>query len=512
MGCRQRTFGRREFLAVAGAGAIAVSQGLRGQVVPQRRPNIVVILADDLGYAGVGVQGCTDIPTPNIDSIAQNGIRLTSGYVSCPVCSPTRAGLMTGRYQQRFGHEFNPGPARSASPEFGLPPGETLLPERLKSIGYVTGMVGKWHLGYRDDSTPPKRGFDEFFGFLGGAHPYQPGLSVRANPILRGSEPVEEHEYLTDAFAREASVFIERHRDEPFFLYLSFNAVHTPLQATEKYLARFPDIPDEKRRTHAAMLSAMDDAIGLVLGTLRQLGLEENTLLFFLSDNGGPTLANTSSNLPLRGYKGQVYEGGIRVPFLVQWKGRLPAGRVLSQPVIALDICPTVLSAAEQAIDPAWKLDGVDLLPYLSGEQAASPHERLFWRFGEQRAIREADWKLVKGPTSEDWELYNLADDIGEQTNLAAHEPERVRALQSAWAAWDEELREPGWGRSLVQGRLRRAFVQRQFPRYDTDNDGKLTPQELPRPRLFQRLDINGDGIVTRDEAYSAVGSRPAGR
>jgi arylsulfatase A-like enzyme len=410
-----------------------------------RRPNIVVIVADDLGYADLGCQGCKDIPTPHIDSIAQHGIRFTNGYVSCPVCSPTRAGLMTGRYQQRFGHEFNLGSVQKAADNFGLPLTEKTLPQLLKAAGYATGMVGKWHLGYRPEYHPQKRGFDEFFGFLSGSHPYLDARKQSNNPIVRGTQPVDEKEYLTDAFAREAVAFIGRHQKEPFFLYFAPNAVHAPLQAVAKYRDRFPNLKDEKRHTYAAMLSALDDAVGQVLGRLRAAGLEENTLVFFISDNGGPTPVTSSRNDPLRGTKGTVWEGGIRVPFLLQWKGKLPAGKVYDYPVIALDILPTSLAAAGVKPPPGTQLDGVDLLPYLSGRNSARPHETLYWRFGVQRAMRKGDLKLVwlddRPP-----QLYDLATDIGEQKDLAASRPEVVKSLQDEYARWNAQLMKPLWG------------------------------------------------------------------
>src|SRR6266542_3179487 len=284
---------------------------------PAQKPNILVIVADDLGYADIGVNGCQDVPTPQIDSIAKNGVRFTNGYVSGPYCSPTRAALMTGRYQQRFGHEFNPGPAGNADPEFGLPLTETPLPQRLKDLGYATGMVGKWHLGYEPKFHPLKRGFDEYFGFLGGAHSYIDNGDSR-NQILRGMEPVKEVSYLTDMFGDEAVAFIERQKDKPWFLYLAFNADHAPMHAKEQYLAKFAHIKDPLRQKFAAMHAALDDNIGRVLDGLRKHKLEENTLIFFVSDNGGPTNNNGSRNTPLRGFKAQTWEGGIRVPFLAQ--------------------------------------------------------------------------------------------------------------------------------------------------------------------------------------------------
>lgn len=445
---------RRDFLKILGAGSAALSVGERlrwsAAFAAERKPNILLIFADDLGYAELGCQGSTDIPTPNIDSLAKNGVRLTDGYVSCPVCSPTRAGLMTGRYQQRFGHEHNPGPAGLASAEFGLPLTETTFASRIKAGGYATGLVGKWHLGNFGKRRPLERGFDEFFGFLGGGHPYLHDAPGGARGIMRGNEEIEEKEYLTDAFAREAVAFIERHREQPFFLYLSFNAVHGPLQATEKYLDRFRDIKDDKRRTFAAMLSAMDDGVGRVMTALRDRKLEDDTLVFFISDNGGPTPRTTSRNDPLRGYKGQVYEGGIRVPFLMQWKGRLPAGVIRHDPVISLDIAPTALAAAGIKAEGA-KFDGRDLLPHLTKRPKRLLHDGLYWRLGPQSAIRKGDWKLVKMAQAEP-ELYDLAADIGEKTNLAADNPDRVEELDGLLRKWDGELAEPLW-----YGRQRRA-------------------------------------------------------
>ena len=521
---------RREFMLSVGgcaaglalARAIAFGQSVATQPT-ETRPNIVLIVADDLGYAELGCQGCKDIPTPNIDSIARAGVRFTQGYVSCPICAPTRAGLLTGRYQQRFGFETNPGPEQYADEKFGLPLDQTTLAERLKGCGYVTGMVGKWHVGYKPELTPPKRGFDEFFGFLSGAHNYLPGS--RRSELRRGMEAITgEKEYLTDAFGREAVAFIEKNKERPFFLYLPFNAVHSPLEAVEKYLKRVEGIKDANRRTYAAMTVAMDDAVGRVLDTLRKESLEENTLIFFLSDNGGPTPQTTSSNAPLRGYKGQVWEGGIRIPFMVQWKGKLPAGKVFSDPVVSLDIVPTVLAAVGKPVKPDEKLDGVDLLPFLTAEKPGRPHDVLFWRFHAKQAIRSGDWKLVKEQGQGRWELYNLADDIGESKDLAGRMPEKVKELDKAWQAWNAELHAPKWirqdartegrGTTTQPGESGRGLgVEGRFRQMDRDGDGMLTREEVGRPALFQRLDQDGDGAVTLDEARKALdaASRPPG-
>lgn len=406
-----------------------------------KRPNILIILADDLGYGELGFQGHPEIPTPHLDSIAKNGIRFPSGYVSGPYCSPTRAGLLTGRYQQRFGHDFNPGRAEG-SEKFGLSLKERTLAERLKQAGYATGMFGKWHLGSTPEFHPMKRGFDEFYGFLGGAHPYTQ-VGSGQNAILRGTEPVKEIDHTTEAFAREAVSFIEKHRDHSWFVYLPFNAVHGPMESTEKYLSRFASITDGKRRAYAAMETALDDAVGAVLGKLRDLRLEENTLVIFFTDNGGPTAVNTSRNTPLRGFKAQVWEGGVRVPFAMQWKGRLPAGKVYEHPIIQLDIAPTALAAAGVALPTDAKFDGVNLLPYLTAEKSDAPHGELFWRFGVQRAVRGGDWKLID--TGEGAKLFNLVADIGEQNDLAAREPDKVKQLEAAYAQWNKSNIEPTW-------------------------------------------------------------------
>jgi arylsulfatase A-like enzyme len=409
----------------------------------ERKPNILLIVGDDMGYADVGFHGCKDIPTPHLDALAAAGVRFTSGYVSGPYCSPTRAGLLTGRYQTRFGHEFNSGGAGG-----GLPLTETTLPDRLKAAGYKTGMVGKWHLGAKPEQHPQKRGFEEFFGFLGGAHSY-----FESSGILRGTEPANEKEYLTDAFGREATAFVERHKGGPWFLYLAFNAVHTPMHADDARLAKFAHIPDKTRRTYAAMMFAMDEAIGQVRAKIAALGLEQNTLVTFISDNGGPTMpgvtVNGSVNTPLRGSKRTTLEGGVRVPFVVSWPAKLKPG-LFEQPVIQLDLHATALAAAGVNVKPEWKLDGVNLLPFLAGEKSGAPHDALYWRFGEQSAIRAGDFKLVRYDRNADTltgaggqgvtaaKLYNLRADVHEDKDLAAAQPEKVKELQAKWDAWNK--------------------------------------------------------------------------
>lgn len=413
------------------------------------RPNILLIVGDDMGYADVGFHGCKDIPTPHLDALAAAGVRCTQGYVTGPYCSPTRAALLTGRQQNRFGHEYNP------NGNNGLPLTETTLPERLAKAGYVTGMVGKWHLGARPEQTPTRRGFTEFFGFLGGAHSY-----FNTGSILRGTASVKEMDYTTDAFGREASAFVRAHKDKPWFLYLAFNAVHTPMDATDARLAKFASITDKKRRTYAAMMSALDDNVGRVRQALKESGQEERTLILFVSDNGGPTMngttTNGSSNAPLRGSKRTTLEGGIRVPFLVAWPGQVKPA-VYESPVVQLDLHATALAAAGISVGPEAKLEGVDLLPYFAGATKSAPHDALYWRFGAQMAIRQGDWKLVRYDGNADTntgkaqpvstaKLYDLSKDIHEDKDLAAEQPEKVKQLQARWDEWNRSNSKPLWG------------------------------------------------------------------
>ena len=421
-----------------------------------RKPNILLIVADDLGWGELGFQGNPQVPTPHLDGLAAGGVRFTNAYVSAPICSPSRAGFLTGRYQQRFGHEFNAGNANSSPPNFGLPVTETTLGDYLKKAGYMNGWFGKAHLGYAPQFHPLRRGFDEFYGFLASHHDYLDGDLEEGNPLYRGTEPVAHFTHTTEDFAHEAISFIDRHQGGPWFVYLAFNAVHLPLQTTEKYLNRFPQVTDPKRRTFCAMLSAMDDAIGEVLAKVHATKADNDTLVIFISDNGGPTTVTTSGNGVLHGGKGNLWEGGIREPFVLRWPGRIPAGQIDDRPVISLDILPTALAAAGVTATAEWKLDGVNILPFVAGKNPGLPHDTLYWRYGPQLAIRRGDWKLVKagggaprdlkGAASVDGAaLYNLRKDISETENVAAANPDRVRELSAAWQQWNAGLVPPAW-------------------------------------------------------------------
>ncbi len=420
-----------------------------------KKPNVIVIVADDLGCADLGFQGCKDIPTPHLDALAKGGVVCTSGYVSHPFCSPTRAGLLTGRYQQRFGHENNPKWLPNDK-GVGLPLDQVLLPEAMKKAGYATGAVGKWHLGAHPTYHPNRRGFDEYFGLLGGGHQYFDHNQFKTDPakakqeyfipLVRNDKLVEEGEYLTDALGREAAAFVTAHKDEPFLLYYAFNAPHTPLQAPEKYLDRVKRIDDEKLRKYAAMVCGMDDAVGKLLAALKEHKLTENTLVFFFSDNGGPVGVTNCRNTPLRGAKGQLYEGGVRVPFVVSWPGTLKPGK-FDEPVTSLDVFPTAVAAAGGEAPIGVTLDGVNLIPHLKGEAKTPLADRpLYWRTGggESFAVRKGNMKLVqigKKPA----ELYDLSADIGERTNLAESKAEVAAGLQKELNAWNATLVEPKW-------------------------------------------------------------------
>jgi arylsulfatase A-like enzyme len=451
-------------------------------------PNIIVIVADDLGYGDVGVFGSETIPTPHIDALAREGVQLTSGYVSGAVCSPTRAGLHTGRYQSRFGYEDNPTAnyVRGPDAELGLPEDQTTLANLFQEAGYATGLIGKWHLGIREPYHPLNRGFDEFYGILGGGTSYidsrLPGthsFPEEGAPTTRtgyervifdGREEVEVPEYLTDVFAEKAVDFIDRHADERFLLMLTPNTPHTPIQATDEYVERVKHIEEEGARIYAAMVVSLDDYVGDVVAALRRHDLERDTLIVFHSDNGcinyiGEVIC---TNAPLSGGKRYHLEGGIRVPFIIKWPAGLPQGTVYEESVIALDTYSTAAAAAGLETNTP---DSVNLLPYLRGETSDPPHEFLYWRSAPNHAIRWGKWKMWKvnntdlafgdppppsrllpevdypiaSPHGQTTVLYDLSADVSEQQNLADQHPEIVERLESELEAWASELAEPMW-------------------------------------------------------------------
>lgn len=419
-----------------------------------KKPNIVLLFSDDAGYYDFGFQGNPHFPTPHLDQLAREGVELEQFYVTAAVCGPSRAGMLTGMYQQRFGFEENnvPGYMSSAGlqgDQMGLPLGLQTMGDYLKPLGYKSMVIGKWHMGSADEYHPLNRGFDEFFGFRGGARSYfelsESQQEARPEDRLeRGFGHYEESKgYLTDVFADEACRFIEENSDQPFFLYLSFNAVHTPLEATPEDMAKITGLTG-KRKQMAAMTLAMDRACGQVLDRLKQLGLEENTLVIFTNDNGGPTDASAANNYPLSGTKANHLEGGIRVPFIIKYPRELGAGGQYPYPVSTLDLLPTFYAAAGGEVEDLEGLDGLDILPYLKGEQSARPHEKLYWKKENRGAIRKGDWKLLRFP-DRPAELYDLSTDQAEEKDLASENPALVREMYKELFEWELTLERPKW-------------------------------------------------------------------
>ena len=419
----------------------------------EAKPNIILILSDDAGYADFGCYGGKEIPTPNIDALAKAGVRFTNAYVSASVCAPSRAGLLTGRYQQRFGFEHNMSgaPAEGFTKEdMGMDTAEKTIGDEMKAAGYRTIAIGKWHLGDDEKYFPLNRGFDEFYGFVGGhrsffAYKEKPG---REESLFDNREivPEEKITYLTDMWTDKAISFMEKKEDKPFFIYLAYNAVHTPMDAKKDLLEKFPSIKDSGRRAAAAMMASLDENIGRLTQAIKQNNLDSNTVIIFLNDNGGAT-TNFSDNGPLRGMKGSKWEGGIRVGMIVNWKDKVPENSTYDQPVISLDILPTFLAAAGAKQSGSKKLDGVNLLPFITNENKAAPHEILYWRRGVAAAVREGKWKLIR-VKSDPVLLFNLDEDISEKNNLAEKNPDVVKILLDKLSTWEKSLSEPHWGSS----------------------------------------------------------------
>lgn len=418
-----------------------------GVSAQNEKPNVIIILADDAGYADFGFQGSNEFQTPNIDKIAKSGVRFSQGYVSASVSSPSRAGILTGRYQERFGHENNLPEVPlygTTSENSGLNVNEKTLADILKGQGYTTGIIGKWHLGAHENFHPLNRGFDYFYGFLGGSRSYWDTEEIDVRRLYRNKSLVPFKGYLTDVLADDAVNYIDANSAKPFFLYLSFSAVHEPVEAKPEVLTQFQNIKNEGRRKLAAMTFSMDEAVGKVMNKLKKNNLLENTIIFFLSDNGGPTAQNFSNNGILSGTKGSKKEGGIRVPFLMQWKGKIKENTVYNNPVISLDIFKTIVDITNTNNNGLKQLDGVNLLPYLSGINTAKPHKTLYWKRGSYAAIRDNDWKLIRYPDRLP-ELYNLKNDIGECNNLANKNQKTVQELMKKLFEWECQMSPARW-------------------------------------------------------------------
>ncbi len=449
--------------------------------VSATRPNFVILIADDLGYGETGMMGNDEIPTPAIDALAAAGIRCTSGYVTSSYCSPSRAGIMTGRYQSRFGGDQNPTGKRNLEPEAGLPESETTFVTRLQAAGYKTSLIGKWHLGTVESRQPTRRGFDQFFGFLHEGHyfvpgpPYNdvltmlrdttldPGQRVRQGDVIRGnytpiSEPkydddnpllksnedgeletVDVDTYLTDAFSQQAVDFIQRNTQSPFCLVVAYNAVHSPMQALQQDLLTLKRIKDDQRRIFAGMLLSLDRGVGRITKALRDSGLTDDTMVVFLSDNGGPTAELTSSNAPLRDGKGSVYEGGLRVPMIWSYPSQFPQGRVERRAVLSLDVAATALDLAGLTIPDS--MDGRSVVDFLGNGMSDPLHDSVYWRMPRGKAaFRDGNWKIVRPKAGASFELYHLTGDREESRDLAAEHPDVLKRLINRWSAMESEM------------------------------------------------------------------------
>lgn len=408
-----------------------------------KKTNVLIILSDDQGWGDVGFNGCTDIPTPNLDKLAADGIIFSQGYASHSYCSPSRAGLLSGRNQQRFGHENNL-PYTDAKADDGFPLTQLMMSELLVENDFHTCAIGKWHLGDSIAYWPNNRGFDDWYGFWGGGMSYW-GDPKKNNPmagVLRDGKvvPRKEITYLTDNFSEEAVNYIDEYTkdDKPFFMYLAYNAPHSPVHATREYTAKVTHIEDGKRAAYAAMIVGMDEGIGKVIQKLKDCGEYDNTLIFFYSDNGGADQG--AVNEPYRGHKGMLFEGGIRVPFTLTWKDQLKGGKIYDKAVSALDIFPTILEATNVKHPQPKSLDGVSLLPFVKGKNKKNPHETLCWRYsdGAGYAVLHGDYKLVKSGYKQQTFLFNLAEDPYEHTDLAEAMPDKLNELQDLYNAWNK--------------------------------------------------------------------------
>ncbi len=441
------------------------------------KPNVIILLADDAGYADFGFMGSEDLETPNIDRIAKHGAFLTDFHVSGSVCGPSRAGLMTGRYQHRFGAEFNNHPDG-----IGVPPSEQMISEMLKENGYKTAAFGKWHLGNVEECHPNNRGFDEFYGFIDGHRSYFPNPKYdkpgTGKAMQLNGEYLTHEGYLTDVLGHKAIDFIKANKDNPFFVYLSYNAVHTPMEATKEDLARYEGHP---RQMLAAMTWALDRSVGEVLDVLEEEKILDNTLIVFLSDNGGPTKSNTSNNKPLKGVKGTEFEGGHRVACAMMWEGKIVSGQKFEELASSLDLMPTIKSAAGITTKQEKTFDGVDLIPYLSKQDKGVPHNSLFWRIEPWTAARINDYKMVQADTFAVG-LYNLSEDIGEVNNLSESNPEKLKELINSLEKWEAEMpatrgkREGAW--EEVKAYMYMDYINNQEVRFYSPWDLKKYKKE----------------------------------
>ena len=462
-----------------------------------QNPNIILITVDDMGMADCSLYGEGDIATPNIDRLGEQGVVFENAYVTSPVCAPSRAAMITGRYQHRYGFEFTMQarylknrleylgfryfinsdpwvpkwmpevPGGKDILEQGLPRSEVTLAEVLKRKGYRTGITGKWHLGWVDERKPNAMGFDEQYGFFHSHSLYVPegtpgyvdqkiegdwtdphiwsGQRNGNHAIHRNGKVIEESGYLTDRITEESISFIQNNRDQPFFLWVSYSAPHTPLQAPEEYVEKYSGIKDPVKRVYRAMIDNLDDNLGRLMGFIDGSGLAENTLIFFISDNGGAEYTLTTDNGRYEGGKNTEFEGGVKVPFIMRWTGTIPAGMRYDPMVSSLDIFPTSTQAAHAGTMPGRAIDGENLVPYVTGSIDNPPHEYLFWKRGNSKVVRSNEWKLLINDHSGDTLLYNLKENKYEGPDLSASRPGAINELISAYRQWSEVHSPPVW-------------------------------------------------------------------
>ena len=467
----------------------------------EKLPNILFIVVDDLGKYEVSAYGSETMKTPNMDKLASEGVRFSDCYVNSPVCAPSRAGLTTGRYPVRYGfetqpmeiypnnlavyyigkHMINTGDfVMDVKPKFppeweiqkqGVPPSEINLAEILKMRGYTTGCIGKWHLGSAEELIPSNRGFDYQYGFYGAftlysesrnspnmvnyipdafsaKHQWKVGRN-ETSKIHRDNKPIKEDRYLTFAIKDEAVEFMARNKENPFFLYLAFNAPHVPFQAPRAYYEMHSDTKDENKRVYYSMIHALDDAIGDLMEKLKLLGLEDNTIIYLISDNGGASYTKATDNGPYKGGKLTMFEGGVNVPFIMKWKGHIPEGLVYENPVSSMDIFMTTVQTAECPIPNDRVYDGVNLIPYLNKETEGIPHNVFYWKSDHIQAMRKGDWKFLLS-TRDNWiELYNLKEDKYERIDLNKLKPEVLKELQDGYNEWLKGISPPAWPRLM---------------------------------------------------------------
>ena len=412
------------------------------------KPNFILIVADDLGFGDLSMNGSLQIKTPHIDALAKTGVNFTQAYVSSAVCAPSRARFRTGINQVEFGFDNNLANNQKGFDKafLGLPVEQKTIANILKPLGYVSGLVGKWHLGYEEQFHPLQRGFDEFWGYTGGGHDYftsnpenKKGYKAQIQSNYRTPQKIT---YLTDDKGDECVSFIKRHKEQPFFLFASFNAPHTPMQATEADLELYKHIKNKKRRTYAAMVHRLDVNVGKIMATVKKQGLSKNTVVVFISDNGGPVFTNASNNTPYRGKKGTLLEGGIHVPYIINWPGTLSKKQTYNATVSSLDIAPTFLALAGGTPNEKQPFTGVNLMPFLLGKNASEPHKELLWRFTISASIREGNWKLIRLPDRLPL-LYNLENDTSELNNIALKNLDKTKELLKKLGKWDVQLPHP---------------------------------------------------------------------